>query len=79
MKATTIRMDDEMLSRVDAMADHLNRSRSWLINRAIDSFLNHEEWLVKEIENGLAEARRGDLATEDEVTAQFNKWEVHAR
>jgi len=78
MKTTTIRMDDEMVSRIDAMAEHLNRSRSWLINQAVDNFLSHEEWLVKEIEDGLAEAKRGEFATDREIAAQFKKWGVNA-
>lgn len=78
MKTTTIRMDDEMLYRIDTMAESLNRSRSWVINQAVDSFLSHEEWLVQEIKDGLAEVEQGDFASEEAVKVQFEKWGVHA-
>ena len=78
MKTTTIRMDDEMLHRVDTMAKSLNRSRSWVINQATDSFLGHEEWLVQEIKDGLAETQQGDSAPEEAVAAQFKRWGVNA-
>ena len=39
MKTTTIRIDDEMLGRVDGLAKALSRSRSWVINQAIDRYL----------------------------------------
>jgi len=78
MKTTTIRMDDEMLHRIDAMAKSLNRSRSWVINQAADSFLSHEEWLVQEIKDGLTEIKQGNFSSEEEVSAQFKKWGVNA-
>jgi predicted transcriptional regulator len=78
MKATTIRMDDDMLSRVDGLANTLNRTRSWVINQAIAQFLDYEEWFVQEVKDGLAEIERGDIATDDEVSAGFRKWGVDA-
>ncbi len=34
MKATTIRIDDKILGRVDGLAKTLSRYRSWAINQA---------------------------------------------
>jgi len=78
MKTTTIRMDDTMLDRVDSMAKSLNRSRAWIISQAIERFLTYEEWFVREVEAGIAEARRGDLASPEEVTARIAKWGINA-
>ena len=76
MKATTTRIDDDMLGRVDGLADALSRSRSWVIKQAIGQFLEYEEWFVREIKDGLKEVERGEIATDDEVTARFRKWGV---
>jgi len=78
MKCTTIRMDDRMLERIDSMAKSLSRSRTWVISQAIERFLSYEEWFVHEVEEGLDETRKGDLATPEEVTARFKKWGVNA-
>ena len=78
MKATTIRIDDEMLGRVDGLAKALSRSRSWVINQAIDRFLDYEEWFIKEVEDGLAEVERGETATDKEVLTRFRKWGADA-
>jgi len=78
MKATTIRIEDEKLARIDSMAKSLSRSRTWVINQAIERFLNYEEWFVREVESGLEEARNGDFATQEEVAAGFAKWGVNA-
>jgi predicted transcriptional regulator len=78
MKATTIRIDDDTLGRVDGLASTLSRSRSWVINQAIERFLDYEEWFVQEVKDGLKEIERGDIATDDEVAVRFRKWGVDA-
>jgi predicted transcriptional regulator len=78
MKTTTVRIDDDMLGRVDGLAKALSRSRSWVINQAIDRFLDYEEWFAKEVKDGLEEVERGEIATHDEVVASFRKWGVDA-
>lgn len=78
MRTTTIRLSDETLSRVDTMADRLNRSRSWVINQAVDSYLSHEEWLVKEIHDGLTDLKQNDLATDDDIRRHLIKWGIDA-
>ena len=78
MKATTIRIDKDVLGRVDGLAKELSRSRSWVINQAIDRFLEYEEWYVKEVKDGLAEVERREIATDEEVVARFRKWGADA-
>ncbi len=67
-------MDEQKLDRIDDMAKHLNRSRSWIINQALDRFLEYEEWLVTEVKEGLKEVERGEIASDEEVAATFRKW-----
>ena len=79
MKSTTIRIDDKMLGSVDGLATKLlSRSRSWVINQAIDRFLNYEEWYIKEVKDGLVEVERGEIAADEEVVAKFRKWGADA-
>ncbi len=78
MKATTVRIDDGILDRIDGLAKTLSRSRSWVINQAIDRFLDYEEWFVKEVKDGLEEVERGEIATHDKVAESFRKWGVDA-
>ncbi len=60
MKATTVRIDDHVLERVDGLAVELSRSRSWVINQAIKQFLNYEEWFLQEVNDGLKEVENGE-------------------
>ncbi len=78
MKATTVRINDDMLGRIDCLANTLSRSRSWVINQAIERFIGYEEWFVQEVKDGLKEVEQGKIATDDEVSAKFQKWGVDA-
>lgn len=78
MKATTVRMDDQLLQQVDGIAKSQSRSRSWVINQALERFVNYEEWFKLEVSEGLAEVKRGEVATEDEVNKALGKWDVDA-
>ncbi|MCF8024167.1 MAG: CopG family ribbon-helix-helix protein [Desulfobacteraceae bacterium] len=78
MKATTVRIDDNILDRVDGLAADLSRSRSWVINQAIKQFLDYEEWFVQEVKDGLKEVENGEIATSEEAAARFRKWGANA-
>jgi predicted transcriptional regulator len=78
MKATTVRLEDSIIGRVDHLANELSRSRSWVIKQAIERFLDYEEWFVQEVKDGLNEVERGDIATDKEVADRFRKWGVDA-
>lgn len=78
MKATTVRINDDMLGRIDGLASTLSRSRSWVINQAIERFIDYEEWFVQEVRDGLKEMEQGRIATDDDVIAGFDKWGVDA-
>lgn len=78
MRATTIRMEDAVLDRVDSMAKSVNRSRTWVINQAVERFLSYEEWFVQEVESGINEVTKGEIASHKEVEERFAKWNVNA-
>jgi predicted transcriptional regulator len=78
MKSTTIRINDNMLGRIDGLATTLSRSRSWIINQAIERFIDYEEWFVQEVTDGLKEIDQDKIATDDDVVAGFGKWGVDA-
>jgi len=78
MRATTIRMEDTVLDRVDSMAKSINRSRTWVINQAVEKFFNYEEWFVQEVQDGVNEVADGELISQGKVKQRFAKWDVDA-
>jgi predicted transcriptional regulator len=66
-KTTTIRMDPRTLKRVDGIAQAMSRSRAWVINEAIERYLDYEEWFVGAVKRGLKEAETGELVEHQAV------------
>jgi predicted transcriptional regulator len=67
--AFTIRLDDEMLAKLDALAADTDRSRSWIAARAIEDYVALNAWQIAHIKEGIAQADRGEFATEEELDA----------
>ena len=67
--AFTIRLDDETLAKLDALAADTERSRSWLATRAIETYVELNAWQVEQIKAGLAEADRGEFVGEADLDA----------
>ncbi len=78
MKPTTVRIDENMIERLDSLAKNQDRPRSYLINQALKQYVEYEEWFCQEVEDGLKEVERGEIATDSEVNAVFKKWGVDA-
>ena len=63
----SIRMGQDKITQLDRLAASLDRSRSWVINQAIEQYLDHEEWFAEAVGEGVAAADRGDLAAHEDV------------
>ena len=73
----TIRLDEDIKSRLEKLSGVTNRTKSFLAAEAIKEFIEHNEWQLKEIEQALSEADAGDFASESSVEKTFNKWGVN--
>lgn len=67
--AFTIRLDDEMLAKLDALAADTDRSRNWIAAKAIENYVELNAWQIEQIKAGLAEADRGEFVTEADLDA----------
>lgn len=75
MAATmTIRLDADLKERLERLADATRRSKSFLAAEAIRDYVALNEWQVAEIQEAVAEADRGEFASEETVDAVFRKW-----
>ncbi|KUL95240.1 CopG family transcriptional regulator [Bosea sp. WAO] len=67
--AFTIRLDDETLAKLDALAADTDRSRNWLAAKAIENYVELNAWQIDQIKAGLAEADRGEFVSEADLDA----------
>ena len=63
----TIRAAKETVNEIDALAAAMDRSRNYIINQAIEQYLEANAWQVERIKAGLAAARRGRIRSADAV------------
>ena len=63
----TVRLEEETLSALDTLAEKTERSRNWLVARAIESYVSLNAWQIAKIEEGMAAADRGDFVTDEEM------------
>jgi RHH-type transcriptional regulator, rel operon repressor / antitoxin RelB len=70
----TLRLDDEVKSKLEKLAESTHRSRSFLAAEAIKAYVDSNEWQISEIQAAIQEAEEGDFASQDEVNAVVNKW-----
>jgi predicted transcriptional regulator len=77
MSVTTVRLQPEVESDLEAMADKLQRSKNWLINQAIREFvarqaLEHSRW--KETLAAMESVAQGQVVSDEAVHAWLETW-----
>lgn len=56
----SITIKDEAAKKLDALAESMDRSRSWLANEAIEAYLEHQAWMDRETEAAIAAVDAGE-------------------
>ena len=71
MRSISIRLDQKTREKLDALAQSQDRSRSWVVNDAIQAYFEHQDWIVEAIKVGIADADAGRLVQHEEVMASL--------
>ena len=69
----TFRMESDKKAALDKIAADLARDRSYILNQAIDAFIEIHRWQIAHIKEGLRQADAGEFATDEEVADAFAK------
>jgi predicted transcriptional regulator len=70
----SFRIDRDKKTALDGVAAEIDRDRSYVINEAVDAYLEVRRWQLGHIREGLRQAEAGEFATEDEVRQAFARW-----
>lgn len=70
----TVRVDSSKKKALDEIAAGQDRDRSYILNQAIEAYIETHRWQTAHIEEGLRQANAGEFASDDEVAAAFAKW-----
>ena len=69
----TFRANRKSVKALDRLAQALDRDRSYLLNEAVDQYLSVHEYHLRQIREGLAQARAGKLIDYEQVKAGWEK------
>jgi predicted transcriptional regulator len=63
----SFRLDSAKAGALDALAEALDRDRSYLLNEAVTAYLDVQHWQIEQIKAGLRQADAGKLVDHAEV------------
>lgn len=70
----TFRLETAKREALDTIAEINDRNRSYVLNEAIEAYLDIHEWQVEHIKKGLRQAQSGQFASAREVRKAFARW-----
>jgi predicted transcriptional regulator len=69
----SLRVPAETIEKLDRIAAAMERSRSWVMLRALKLYLADEGQEVLDVQEGIAEFERGEFVTSEEMWAEFDE------
>ncbi|PYP85800.1 MAG: hypothetical protein DMG65_20080 [Candidatus Angelobacter sp. Gp1-AA117] len=63
----SFRLDSDKVTALDALAEALDRDRTYLLNEAVTAYLEVQEWQIKRIKAAIRQADEGQLVDHKEV------------
>jgi predicted transcriptional regulator len=70
----SFRLESDKVSALDALADSLDRDRTYLLSQAVQAYLDTQQWQLEEIRAGIAEADAGQVIDHSKVKAMAMRW-----
>ncbi len=69
----SLRLPADLIETLDKIAAVLERSRSWVMLRALRQYVADEGQEVLDVQEGIAEAERGDVVPIEDVLAEMDE------
>jgi predicted transcriptional regulator len=67
LKTISFRIPSDAVETLDELAERLDRDRSYLLNEAVEHYLELNEYHIKLIQKGLRAAKAGDFVPKAEM------------
>ena len=70
----SVRLDPTLNEQVSAIAEALDRPKSWVIEQAVRDFVAVQEWQLAAIDEGIKAADAGRVVAHEDVAAWVKSW-----
>ncbi len=74
-EAFSVRTDSKKVGQLDKLAKQMERSRNYLVNQAIDQFLELHAWQNERVKAGIKAADKGRFVSDKAMERIFNKYQ----
>ena len=69
----TVRLDGKLKAKLEALARHTRRSKSFLAAEAIAAYVDLNEWQIAEIEAGIAKLDNREIVPDEEAAERYDR------
>jgi predicted transcriptional regulator len=73
-QTVSFRLESEKVAALDALADLMDRDRTYLLSEAVEIYLETQQWQLDQIRAGMDEADSGKVIDHTKVRAMASKW-----
>lgn len=70
----SFRLPSDKVSALDALANSLDRDRTYLLGEAVQAYLDTQQWQLDQIRAGIAEANAGRVIDHSKVKSMAARW-----
>jgi predicted transcriptional regulator len=70
----SFRLDSEKVSALDMLAKALDRDRTYLLNEAIATYLDTQQWQLEHIQESIKQADAGRFIEHREIKKMAGAW-----
>lgn len=70
----SVRLQPAINEQLTAIAEALDRSKSWVIEQAVKDYVALDAWRQAAIEEGIRDADAGRVASHEDVVAWVRSW-----
>jgi predicted transcriptional regulator len=75
----SFRTEENTRQQLDQVAESLDRNRNWVINAAIENYLDLHRWQLEHIEQGIRDSDEGRTHSTAEIRARLHKRHTRAK
>ena len=72
-KTVSFRLEPEKVAALDKLAKAQTRDRTFLLNEAVDAYLDVQRWQIEHIQEGVTQADAGMGTDHEEVRAKWRR------
>jgi len=75
MQTQHLELPDQLVSKLDRMAHELDRSPSWIVRQALESWLSVQDVKTQQTLEALADVDAGRIVDHSQVCAWVDSWD----